>query len=318
MAARPSSLTSISPTKITLLTIVACALTSCSPSPKMNQGSETTAIRVDKKVIYGADDRREIYEETNPILRALASSTVALVDESDLALQTNGDYLIKTANYGTSYSLCPSERFIEQNFAAFCSGFLVAPDIVMTAGHCVANFSECSSTAFVFDFSYLSAGAQPTHALKDNVYKCASIIHSDIDRTTGADYSLIRLDRPVVGRSPVKLRSSGQLQVNDPLVVIGHPSGLPTKIADGARVRDASANGYFVANLDTYGGNSGSPVFNATTYEVEGILVRGETDFKWTPDQCFVSYTCEDDECRGEDVTRIEQASAHLPPQSIP
>lgn len=36
------------------------------------------------------------------------------------------------------------------------------------------------------------------------------------------------------------------------------PAGLPTKIAGGATMRDASPNGYYVANLDTYGGNSGS------------------------------------------------------------
>ena len=36
---------------------------------------------------------------------------------------------------------------------------------------------------------------------------------------------------------------------------------------------------YFTANLDTYRGNSGSPVFNAITHKVEGVLVRGEQDF---------------------------------------
>jgi hypothetical protein len=61
-----------------------------------------------------------------------------------------------------------------------------------------------------------------------------------------------------------------------------------------------------VANLDTYGGNSGSPVFNHRTGEVEGILVRGENDYVYDPGQgCQVSNRCASDVCRGEDVTYI-------------
>ncbi len=50
---------------------------------------------------------------------------------------------------------------------------------------------------------------------------------------------------------------------------------------------------FFVANLDTYGGNSGSPVVDARTYVVEGILVRGEDDFVQN-DGCYVSLVCPD------------------------
>ena len=51
-----------------------------------------------------------------------------------------------------------------------------------------------------------------------------------------------------------------RLSLDTPLVVIGHPSGLPTKIADGAWVRNNESEYYFVTNLDTFGGNSGSAV----------------------------------------------------------
>ena len=59
-----------------------------------------------------------------------------------------------------------------------------------------------------------------------------------------------------------------------------------------------------MANLDTYGGNSGSAVFNAKTGLVEGILVRGEQDYVQKGD-CRVSNVCPADGCRGEDVTKI-------------
>jgi V8-like Glu-specific endopeptidase len=85
---------------------------------------------------------------------------------------------------------------------------------------------------------------------------------------------------------------------------------LPLKVAENAFVRDNSNSSYMTCNLDTYGGNSGSPVFNSETHEVEGILVRGETDFE-PSGNCNVSLVCPTTGCRGEDVTRTTEF-AHL------
>jgi hypothetical protein len=84
---------------------------------------------------------------------------------------------------------------------------------------------------------------------------------------------------------------------------------LPTKFADGAAVRNNQPDAFFVANLDTYGGNSGSPVFNSDTHEVEGILVRGDADFV-QHGNCQVSLVCPTTGCRGEDCTRIAEIIA--------
>jgi V8-like Glu-specific endopeptidase len=125
------------------------------------------------------------------------------------------------------------------------------------------------------------------------------------------DYALIRLDRKVVGRTPLKYRKSGKIAEGQEIVVIGHPTGLPTKVAGGANVRENHRDVFFNANLDTFGGNSGSAVFNADTGEVEGILVRGEQDYEYDWSKgCRVVYKCTDDGCRGEDVTRITNIEA--------
>ncbi|MDD5627517.1 MAG: serine protease, partial [Elusimicrobia bacterium] len=128
----------------------------------------------------------------------------------------------------------------------------------------------------------------------------------------GADWALVKLDRPAAGHKPLALNKAGTPANKTPLFVIGHPAGLPTKVAGGATVRDASPEGYFVANLDTYGGNSGSAVFNAYTGLVEGILVRGENDYVWKGD-CMVSNKCPEDGCRGEDVTKLSAVLSSLP-----
>lgn len=256
------------------------------------------------KVIYGDDNRRDLYEEKDQSLLALSGSTVALIKSAQIGAEVGGQHTIQGENYGQSYSLCSTERFVEQDTAAFCSGFLISDDMIATAGHCVRSALDCSETSFVFDYAYKSQGVAPTSAAAENVYRCKSVVHTEV-ASAGADFAVIKLDRPVVNRVPVLMRNSGTPQVGDDLTVIGHPAGLPTKIADGAKVRSTSTKDYFMANLDTYGGNSGSAVFNSVTHEVEGILVRGETDFVWSSKGCSTSYVCKNDGCRGEDVTRI-------------
>ena len=140
---------------------------------------------------------------------------------------------------------------------------------------------------------------------KSNVYRCKKIIAQELDSSSKSDYAVIELEREVLDRSALSFRTSGKVKKNDELVVIGHPSGLPTKIADGANVRDVN-DVYLTANLDTYGGNSGSAVFNASTGIVEGILVRGETDYVFNSELgCRESNVLANDAGDGEEVTLI-------------
>ena len=56
----------------------------------------------------------------------------------------------------------------------------------------------------------------------------------------------------------------------------GHPFGLPMKITNEGLMRDNTPVSHFVAFLDTYPGNSGSPVVDPRSGLVEGVLVEGE------------------------------------------
>jgi subtilisin-like proprotein convertase family protein/V8-like Glu-specific endopeptidase len=265
---------------------------------------------IDAKVIYGDDNRHDIYDVTDSTLLKLANSTLALISNNDLTPDNNGDYSLDQTTFGQTYGLCASEPFREQNNVAFCSGFLVGPRLVATAGHCVRATSDCSGTKFVFGYAVRAQNVNPKTVKKDDVYSCKKIIHSEV-QNLGRDYALVELDRDVVGHAPLAVRRTGSVTVGDDLIVIGHPAGLPTKVADGAQVRKIES-AYFVANLDTYGGNSGSAVFNKRSGEVEGILVRGEKDFV-TQNNCKISYRCTDTSCRGEDVTKITEAIAKIP-----
>lgn len=294
-----------------LICTILFVFTGCQKSTSDQNIKQDAAIT--PRVVYGQDDRLDVYQVSAMEWLDRARSTVALINTSKMTPE-NGGFKIKTSSYGASQSLCKTEPFYDQVTSAFCSGSLIAPDIVMTAGHCVRNLVSCQGTKFVFDFAYFAPGLTPSFAKADDVYSCKELIYSELNSTTMSDYALIRLDRAVVGRLPLAVRQSGEVSEGDSLVVIGHPSGLPTKIAGGANVRNVQSPAFFVANLDTYGGNSGSAVFNEVTGEVEGILVRGETDFRYK-NGCYVTNVCANDACRGEDVTRVSETFGHWSPQ---
>lgn len=286
--------------KLSPIFAVTCLFLLCNPMTAALPSGESLCIQ--PKVIYGVDNRQEYYEINDPFVKELADSTLALVDRRQLQNLPGAQYKLAGRQYGSAYGLCTTEPYYSQQISAFCTGFLVAPNLVATAGHCIQSQAECQNTQLVFGFALKGPQTQNDIFDDQQVYSCSELIKSET-ANSGADYAVIRIDRMAIGRSSLELRSQGELSVGDEVFVVGHPSGLPVKIAGGARVR-AVKNEFYVANLDTYGGNSGSPVFNSKTGQVEGILVRGETDYI-AMNGCNISNSCANDGCRGEDFTKI-------------
>ena len=291
--------------KKTLLTLIAL----------LALNSPLAAQEVDPNVVYGADDRLDLYQVQNKKILELADSTVGLFEASDVSL-AGALAKLSTRPYGKGYNLCPEEPFYEQSSGAFCSGSLIAPDVLMTAGHCITSAESCKGTKFVFGFGIKKQGQKTDSVAASDVYGCGSLIGRE-QVNDGADWALIRLDRPVTGHKALAVNRGAALKDGAPILVIGHPAGLPTKVSGGASVRSAAPNGYFTANLDTYGGNSGSAVFSAATGLIEGILVRGENDYVYKGN-CRVSNVCTDDGCRGEDVTKIGSVLPNIPKPAVP
>lgn len=258
-----------------------------------------------EKVIYGEDDRLDVFETTNSLYLDLGRSTAAMISKSKLELNQD-EYKVIGESLG-SRGICTDARFANQITSARCSGFLVGKDLLVTAGHCMTSENDCSSNSWVFDFAVNTPDDEESvNVPTSSVYSCKKIIAQSLDRYSKDDYALIQLDREVEDREPLTFRTEGTVESGTNLVVIGHPTGLPTKIAAGAYVRSNDNDIYFVANLDTFGGNSGSAVFDSETGLVEGILVRGERDYEYDFSRgCRVPKQCSNDGCRGEDVTRI-------------
>ena len=253
-------------------------------------------------VIYGEDNRVDVYASKNSSFVELSKSTAAMIGAANLTAR--GSETVIGGKTLEARGICASERFSHQSTAANCSGFLVAENILVTAGHCIKSEADCKANKWVFDYKVDNAEQASVTVDSSDVYSCSKIISRSLDPITKNDFAVIELDRKS-DRRPLTFRRKGKITPGTSLVVIGHPTGLPTKISDGAKVRSLS-NVFFVANLDTFGGNSGSAVFNTKTSEVEGILVRGETDYVYDSAQgCQVAYKCSETGCRGEDVTMI-------------
>lgn len=266
------------------------------------------------ELIYGADDRREVYQLVSATDLRLARSTVALLDAGAVAAVAGGYRLDTAQSFAQSYGVCADEPYRNQPNPAFCSGFQVGPDLIATAGHCV-DAATCGGTVFVFGFEMIDAGTVRATVPVDDVYGCAQVL-GRVETSTD-DWAVVRVDRPIVGHDPLPIRRAGAVALGAGVTVAGHPVGLPLKVAGGATVRSTSHPNYFAANLDTYGGNSGSPVMGADGV-VEGVLVRGNTDFVLAGkgrNRCYSSNVCPDSGCPGwEDASRTTRF-AHLVPE---
>lgn len=225
--------------------------------------------------IYGNDNRKD-YISAPRLHRRLADSTAALIPNSYLVKDSH-KYQIDAPTHEDSNGVCKSERYLTQPSASICSGTLIAPDLMLTAAHCYNSESICNQAVWAFGYHDSKNGKYEIK--QKNIYRCKEIVYQNFDLENGLDFAVIKLDRKVKGHSPVKLRSSGEPKVSTKLILIGHPNGLPTKIADDAWVTKIQENILFT-NVDAYTGNSGSGVFNADTGFLEGVLSHGETDYK--------------------------------------
>lgn len=269
-------------------------------------GASATTVHMSEKVIYGDDNRVDVFESTRADFVELSKSTAAMIQNRKLSKIGDVYKVNQIITLKTGKGVCENERFKDQPTVASCSAFLVGDRHLVTAGHCIDSQYKCNDNLFVFDYKMKNKDEATVEFPASNVYKCKSVLSHKLTKRPNKDYALIELDRPVVGREALKFRRRGRVKKGTELVVIGHPSGLPTKISDGASVIKRKRN-YFLANLDTYGGNSGSAVFNVETGEVEGILVRGERDYI-RRNGCTESNRLADDaEDAGESVTYISR-----------
>lgn len=287
--------------------------------------------RQDQSAVYGADDRLDYFESRDDAVKQIARESVAaLMSGYRVNYSSTSGYHAPTL--GQAANVCRDEPFREQPTASFCSGVLIAPDLLLTAGHCIWDEEiQCQRTRFVFNYLYTEEGRLAPHA-QEHTYSCREVI-TRAQSTTSAglkDWAIIQLDRPVDSSlKPARLRSSyspsaGEnfapkpMIAGEELLMIGFPMGLPMKLDSGGSVRNPRPTllDAFVTTVDAFGGNSGSGVWHKGTdgeWALAGILVSGDTDFVDDTEgsrTCKRSNTCTNTGCLGENVIYLDRILA--------
>jgi hypothetical protein len=250
----------------------------CSQEPRVGESSEA--------IIYGNDDRLDVYEAPEPFAQLARTTAVALIHPDHLSKNADGTYSVDAPSLGATFGLCDGERFFEQPAAANCSGVLIGEDLVATSGHCLGfgfgTDADCTQTRYVFGY-YFSDATRPIVIAENDVYQCAGIVTRAVsarDARCQWDIAIVQLDRPVQGpRPPASIRSD-LLNQGEQLAVIGFPAGLPVKVDLGSHVVDprSAQRDYFTLNSDTFSASSGSGVFDSSGSLV-GLFARGGQDF---------------------------------------
>lgn len=232
------------------------------------------------QVIYGRDTRIEVNRLAGARAELARATAGLMAGNQQLAGQT---ITLQPKTLQQAFGLCADQRFAQQPVQAFCSAVLVAPDVVLTAGHCIKagdspRGAPLDEILVVFGFQMLPSGKPRLRIAGRDVYAAKELVKRVENGDSQPDWALLRLDRPVVRRNPVPLAPDSTLVAGLPVYVIGHPSGLPMKFAKGATITTLQDR-YLFANLDTFSGNSGSPVFDARSNRLVGVLDEGQEDY---------------------------------------
>ncbi len=232
--------------------------------------------------IYGEDrilddDRRNL---TDPALdRRLidAGRAVAVVVSKYSLLDSGSTYTVQASSLAEKTDLTEGSKFEKEIAPGYCTATLMTADTMLTARHCLptgtsAQIATCGGTTFIFDFDQSLAEVS-----KNQVRRCMSVLQEDIEN----DLAIVGLDRPILDRNPIGSLYARKPEVGEEVYAIGHPSGLPKKITGPYPVLEQK-NFRAFAQLNTFKGSSGSPVFSACDFSFVGLLVAGASDYSKT------------------------------------
>ena len=208
----------------------------------------------------------------------------------ELTMEEDGEegFILPSKTIGRRQNLCEDEDITSEISAVDCTAFLIGPDLVATAGHCIRSDFSCRNKKIIFNQLNLADTIS-----SEDIYQCEEILdHAEMQTFfEKKDFSIIRLDREVSGVMPLAIDYSKPSK-GSPVYMVGHSEGMKLSISTKGKImpppflgvkdyigRILHSRFYFTTTLDSFIGNSGSPIFNLNTGDVSGILFDGGTDY---------------------------------------
>jgi subtilisin-like proprotein convertase family protein/V8-like Glu-specific endopeptidase len=244
-------------------------------------------------VIYGDNDLRDVNVFSSPKWEKEFESVGLITEKSRLS--RSGNVLKFDSKKDYLGKICQGEILANAENLGHCTGFLVRPDLLATARHCVEVVAGgCRDLAIVFDVKSKISNEAPKSVSVNNVYHCSQVFYP-LDESE--DQVLIKLDRKR-SNSNLDLKSEMNWDTVGELTALGHPLGGVQKVSEGGIFRKIEDEVIFT-ELDVFEGNSGSPVLSGEG-KVLGMLFSGEADFERDGNSCLRVKRCQTGSCSGE------------------
>jgi len=314
---------------------------------------DTHQPSVDARALYCEDGNVEQTEcdsrlDANDVARLTAGASpfvtraeLATVEKSLKAavLITSGDFLLSAGSgyelltvsnvvavsgRAGRYPLCEpnlvlgrQQKFWNQPRGGTCSGFLVTPNRVATAGHCISS-NDLTGSRLRIVFNFRQEGSAPRKKFATNeVYRVRRVIKRSMPPEP--DFAVLELDGdvPQSVASPLDLAAGNAADREGEIVgLMGHPNGIPLKISLARKNKVLTTTPTtFIAGLDAFQGNSGSAVLLKTALGTAGgILVSGRGDYLYAEEQgagcaLYATYASSDG---GETATDISVVRPYI------
>lgn len=154
--------------------------------------------------VFGEDGRQEVNDVSG--ISHYTNATAVMVPKDNVSGNKIYGYSLGqslTKQFGVN-RFDESVRFLDQPTVANCTGFLVAPQIIVTAGHCINSMEDANKWYWLFDYTNEMAWNLEGNYVtidRNNLFEVSEILGSKLEGEEEyelEDYAVLKLDRVVI------------------------------------------------------------------------------------------------------------------------